>query len=198
MPIILLLDEDFPVTAEHEVYWRALGRFIHRYAMLEQQIAYLLSLCAKVPKERAQALFSGVRVKDAMGMIEKLREVRGDPEDPDLTRLKKHLGDITDMRNNIVHYGATLHADGFHVKNTRTIPRLQTNTAVSAAQLEAMTDDMQTMAATLYVHQCIESQGKFDAADFVTDWREVGRSPWKYKPPPQGGGQNKRRDGPTR
>lgn len=55
MPIILLTDEDFTVTLEHETYWKALGRFIYRYSMLEQQIAYLLALTAKLQTERVQA-----------------------------------------------------------------------------------------------------------------------------------------------
>jgi hypothetical protein len=126
-------------------------------------------------------------------MIDRLREVRGDGEDADLARVKQQFGIITDMRNNIVHYGATLHGDGFRIRNTRTIPRLQTSTPVSVTDLDAMTEDLQTMAAAVYVHQCIESGQGFDPSNYATDWREVGRAPWHYKPPSQARDRGKKK-----
>jgi peptidoglycan/xylan/chitin deacetylase (PgdA/CDA1 family) len=44
MAIILWHDPDFPITEAHHEYWAALGRFIHRFAMLEQEIHSLLTL----------------------------------------------------------------------------------------------------------------------------------------------------------
>jgi hypothetical protein len=183
MAIILMLDPDFPLTPGHDVYWKALGKFIHRFAMLEQQIAYLLQLSAKVPKETAQALFHGTRAKAAIDNLNRLREVRGLAEDPDWKRVVDQFGIINSVRNDIVHYGATLHDDGFKIASKRNIPRKQTVTQVDAPQLDAMTEDLQTIAATVFVQQCIANEGKFEG--YATDWREVGRAPWKYKPAQQ-------------
>ena len=139
---------------------------------------YLLQLSAKVPKETAQALFHGTRARSAIDQINRLREVRGMPEDADWKRAVDQFDLINGVRNDIVHYGATLHDDGFKIASQRNIPRKQTVTRVDAAQLDAMTDDLQTIAATIFVHQCLANEGKFEG--YVTDWREVGRAPWKY------------------
>jgi hypothetical protein len=194
MPIILMLDPDFPITPEHEVYWKALGRFIHRFAMLEQQIAHLLALYAETPKGISQAVFSGVRAPLALSLIDRVRETKETPEDPDWNRLRAQFGIINSVRNDIVHLGAIMQSGGFKISNqARTIPSQVKTTSISATELDAMTDDIQTMAATIYVHQCIKNDGHFDAAKYATDWAEVGRAPWKYtlpKPPP---GQRKPR-----
>lgn len=190
MAIIVWADPDFPISPAHHEYWAALGRFIHRFAMMEQEIHFLLIRTAKLTREMGQALLSGTRAKDALSQIDRLREVQGIQEDKDFTRAKNQFNVINDLRNDIVHHGALLYSDGFRVSNQRrTIPRLHKITPVSARDIEAMTADLQTIAATIFVMQLL-GQGD-DPAAYKTDWREVGRSPWLYKAPQPDGAQKK-------
>lgn len=180
MAILVMADPDWPVGPEHQEYWTALGRFIHRFAMAEQSIHFLLRLTTKTPPEVSQAIFSGTRAKQALSLIDRTREALGLQPDPDFERAKAQFGIINGVRDDVVHHGAILYREGFLISNAqRTIKRQQFVKPISVADLSAMTEDLQTIAATLFVMQ-LDANGD-DPSRYLTDWREVGRSPWLYK-----------------
>lgn len=193
MAILLFADMDYPVTDKHREYWAALGRFIHRFAMLEQQIHFMLRLYADTPHEISQAIFSGVRGKAGLDLINRLREVKGLPDDPDFKRAIVQFGVINGVRDLIVHSGAILYGDQFIASNiNRTIPRAQKKTPVSAKGLDDMTEDLQTIFAAFFVRQ-IEANGD-DITAYKTDFRELSRAPWRYKLPGPDGRKRTVRD----
>src|SRR5579862_9713778 len=65
--------------AAHQRYWEALGRFIDLFAGTEAIMQLVLWRYANVPTDTARAIFSGVRLKEAIGYIKRIIEV----SDPD-------------------------------------------------------------------------------------------------------------------
>ena len=183
MAILLNMDPDYPVTPEHHAYWAALGRFIHRFAMMEQQFHFLLRLTSKTDDAASKAIFSGTRAKQAISWFDRINEARGHSPDADFERAKAQFNVINQMRDDIVHSGAILYQDGFLISNEqRTIARQVRITPVSVADLESMTADLDTIAATVFIMQLVANDDEPSA--YFTDWREVGRSAWQYKLPP--------------
>jgi hypothetical protein len=193
--ILLNVDHDEPITPERERYWQALGRFIHKFAIIEHQVAFALALYAKTPKGTAQAVFSGVRAGLALSLIDRIREARGAPADEDWNRAKGQFGIINSVRNDIVHFGALAESEGaFQISNAnRTIPSQAKVTPITADELDMMTDDLRTISETIFAHQLVES-GTEKGDKRANAARERGRAPWKYKPPRQARAQDKRRD----
>ena len=183
--ILLFADPDFPLSEEHYTYWSSLGRFVHRYAILEQEIHRTLCLYARTDNATSQAVFSGVKSKGAVDLIKRLREVRGLPRDADYDRAFAQFTTITNLRNDLLHEGAIRYPNGgFKVSNERkTIPRQQRITPISPADLDAMTEDLNTIFATLFVMQC--EAGEDDISLYRTDFRVLGRTAWQYKSAPQ-------------
>lgn len=193
MAVLLFADMDYPVTDKHREYWSELGRFIHRFAMLEQQIHFMLRLYAETTEIIAQAVFSGVRGKPGLDLIKRLREVKALPDDPDFDRAVEQFGLINSVRDLIVHSGAILYGDEFLASNkNRTIPRQQKSTQVSAKGLANMTADLQTIFAAFFVRQ-VEANGA-DITAYATDFRKLSRAPWLYKPPAQGAKKHNAQD----
>ena len=174
-------DLDHPITPAHHTYWEALGRFVHRFAMMEQEIHHLLRLTASTDTDVSRALFSGTRAKQALSWIDRIRAVQNLPNDPDFDRAKKQFTLINGTRDDVIHNGALLYQTGFRVSNAhRTIPTQQRIVPISADTLDAMRDDLQTIAATVFVMKLLASGD--DPNLYTTDWREVGRAEWRYKP----------------
>src|SRR5438270_349998 len=90
---------------------RELGIFIMEFATTESILLMGLSDAAGVSHDTARAIFSGVKNDAARSMINRLREIKGLPEDPILKRAFDHLGLITAIRNDLVHYGPTFTGD---------------------------------------------------------------------------------------
>jgi hypothetical protein len=178
--IILNLDPDWPLTEKHPVYWAALGRFVHRFALLERQIHYLLQLWAGMKQEPAQVLLAGVKASAAVDMIPKLRASAGRGFDEDLKRAFEHYKRINSVRNLIVHFAAILERDAFVARDGKRPPHEDRVVAVQPDTLDAMTDDLQTIAATLFVSQCEANGAPIES--FKTDWREVGRAAFRFNP----------------
>jgi hypothetical protein len=192
-PLLINIDPVILQAAGLKDYWLALGEFIHRFARVEQQVAYTLTLYTKLPIETARAVFSGVRAKDAFSLIDRIRETRGLEIDEDWLRAKAQFGVINSVRNDIVHLGAILEGhDQLQISNkSRTIPSLVKTTPISAKELNAMSVDLSVISETLYAHQLIET-GKRPDHPFVMIARTNGRAPWQYKPPQQAPVQRKR------
>lgn len=181
MAIILMRDPDWwGCPSLYEEYWMALGRFVHRYATLEQEIHHTLKMFSETSDEVAQAVFSGTRAKGAWEFIDRIREAKGRTKNDDYKRSSDHFGLITSVRDALMHQGALLHGEGFRTSNEhRTIHRSRRIIPVSPDDLAAMTADLDVIFATIFEMQC-EADGT-DITKYKTDLPALGRSAWRYK-----------------
>lgn len=89
-------------------YYRALGHFVHVYALVEAAMALTLWHYAKTPHHLARALFSGVRVRDGIDLIKRAAIATNASQEAreELKYIFDQLGAINSARNDILHYGA--------------------------------------------------------------------------------------------
>jgi hypothetical protein len=167
-------------TETHRTYWLSLGRFIHRFALLEQQIHYLLRIASKISRQADQALLSGTRADAAISLLRRSYEVHGETEDPVLTRAIAQFGIINSARNDVVHMGAIQDGDAFLVTNqNRTIASKARTNRFTAEILDQMTADLETISAAVFVAQ--EIANRQPPTQKPIDWLQVAQSPWLYK-----------------
>lgn len=191
MPIYIRLGPEEP-TEEHYRYWKALGRFIHFYAITERETFTLFVDKAGLTREMAKALFSGLRVRDAMNLLRRVAETRGEEVPDYVERAMTQLTHITSARDNIVHHGATLHDGAFVVTNKhKTIPRAVYEAEFPPTVIDQMTADLETVGASFYVWLCGPSGRGWDSSG--VDWQVRAHAPWQYTPPPQENGRQQTR-----
>lgn len=91
---------------ENDAYWIALGRFVHLYSAAEAAMQVLLWDKAKVSSEVARAIFSGVKVREAINQVKRICEAEGDASYEIIKPAFDQLSTITSARNDILHFGS--------------------------------------------------------------------------------------------
>lgn len=171
-------------TQADPVYWQALGRFVEAFASAETVMFALLSFYAKVPNDAAKALFSGTRVDASVKLIRRLIAVDdpGEERRQELELTFAQLGAINDARNDIIHYGSWVTTEGRMTTNFSRahLPQNVTWRPVSAAVLDAMTDDLHVIVTHLLLHRQYPSVE--DTRDRLLRF-QMTPEPWRYTPP---------------
>ncbi len=110
-PQIAALVED---VLEHikrsDTYYTALGKFVSEFSRVETTLHGSLTIFAGVKNPVARAIFGGLKVEGHLQLIKRIADSK------DWTPLKKekleeiinHLGPINKLRNDILHYGASM------------------------------------------------------------------------------------------
>jgi hypothetical protein len=93
---------------------------------------------------------------------------------------------ISNVRNELVHYGASSTAEGLIVTNARVahIPSKIRSQIVSSETLEALRIDLGTINIKLMFELYQDWPDIFDALNEPI--AQLGPTPWRYKPPLQG------------
>lgn len=176
-------------------YWRALGKFIDEFASIETGMHLLLQQRTRTPLELARAVFSGVRVKDAMDLIRRVAQVR--PLEPEIAADQEfifaQLTLINNIRNDIIHYGASVWmAPGewlvWNWVTALTDKKLRTF-RVSPSLLLDLAHDLRKIHVHLVERHLWREPGlpsPFPKRDLA-----LLDAAWRYKPPPQGHGHRK-------
>lgn len=154
------------------------------FAHAEALIQLLLWKVAGLQMPLAQAVLSGVRVDQAMSLINRALDASGRVDDKfALERLFSQFGLLNRTRNDILHYGAILaEKDVATVSNALVahIPSRVREIKVSIFNLEQMSFDLRVIAYALgqiaLLDAPIAEEGKANPC--------LLRS-WRYKPPPQ-------------
>ena len=176
--------------ARYEKYCRNLGRFIDRYAMAESILLALLETEAGVSEQVALCVFSGVRVDNAKSFINRLREVKGLPEDKLLSRAFAQFTVLNTARNDIVHNGAIVKPDVIEILNPAHIPERVRKLTISDVTFDEMESDLNTIMAAILLYQYNNNDAYFRNPD-VLDPEGAGNlerdasAPWRYTPPQQ-------------
>jgi hypothetical protein len=170
-----------------EEYYSELGRFIHRFAVVEAALQVTLWHYAKTSPPIARAVFSGARVDGAISFIKRIIQVQDPGQDAkqDLEEIFAQINVINGVRNLIVHFGATFGETEATTSNSLlalTPDRIQ-RAPVSAKILEDMNFDLTTILSRLVG---AHTEGKRNRAnDFAR------QTAWHYKPPAQANNRQK-------
>ena len=175
-------------------YWRALGKFVDQFSEIETGMHLLLWERTRTRMEIAQAVFSGVRIKEAMSLINRVAEVRPLSKEAkaDQDYIFAQLRLITDVRNDILHYGAInlqpgeLLVTNWLVALTESRKR---SILVSSQILLNLTRDLRKIQAHLIEHHLWREAG-LPSPLSRSDLRLLNAS-WKYTPPQQARGRRK-------
>ena len=93
---------------DDQAFHSALGKFIQTFSTVEAWMQRALWCYAKTPEPIGRAVFSGVRIKEGMGLIGRICDVSriSSKKRADLKYIFGQLGIINDLRNDMLHYGA--------------------------------------------------------------------------------------------
>jgi hypothetical protein len=161
----------------HE-YWYHLGRFINSFSQAEAQILLLLRKISRISPAAAGVVFHGLRLEQAKDQINNLLSVRGNEKRKmRLARPFDHLMAIGTIRNNIVHWGATLEREGgFKVSNKKYSPLKPKESMINIDDLDALYKDLSVIHILLW----LETN---DVRSGDPMYRSVAQVPWLYIPP---------------
>jgi hypothetical protein len=184
-------------THIRERYWRALGKFVDEFAAIETAIHILLMQRTNTPLDIARAVFSGVRIQEAMKLIGRVSEVR--PLDAKTKADQKYvfaqLNVITDFRNAILHYGArTITPSEFEVTNWLMAlnESRQVKIRVSAKTLLQLVHDLRKIEVHLMARHMLREPDLM--LPFTRSELNLLNASWRYIPPEQAQRRRKTRD----
>lgn len=179
MPNDLLLQALIgPPTA----YWEALGRFVSLYSMVEESMQAALWRCAGVKPPVAPAIFSGTRAKAASEYIDRIAEAQRWPKSKraEIKDVFKQLSELTQTRNDILHYGASMSGPGEWVVDNKLAAHVEKKirrTKISVKILNQMSED----AYKIMLHVVgIEKRGKDVPAPPSVE--AILKRAWLYRP----------------
>jgi hypothetical protein len=183
--------------SERERYLIALGLFVENFARCEGMLIMLLSRLTGVTDMTSRAVFSGVRSDTARSHIRRILQARQEDEPEALKRALDHVGVITGIRNDLMHYGANMIEGEMIISNEFiAMPGAGRKTPISANILTCLSQDLMTASAAL-AHFHFGYHGiPLEAMDH---WHKLAQRAWLYKPPrPSGNHQKPRAQRPSR
>lgn len=185
------------LDSELNEFWRSLGEFLTTFSQTERLLRQLLAKLAGVKPKIAIALFSGTRVDAATSYINRLlvainadRKTRAE-----LQRLFTHLGKITQIRNDILHYGGLRYKSNIFLASNYAVALTDAQarvTFLTAKSLSEMNADLVQINQHLAVHITKLIFARPVLKGFPR------RKPWLYKPLQLSAGQKRRRSKPPK
>lgn len=160
-------------------FWEAIGSFVSTYALVETNMQRALWRSAGIAPPTAQALFSGTRTDAAMNLIRRIAEAeQWAPERKAITdNVFSQLGEITRLRNDLLHYGATPdELDSWTISNAivaHTAERLRV-TKITLLTLRDAEWDLYKIAT----HLVVIAHGWLHVPEF----NDILADAWRYKP----------------
>lgn len=171
-------------------YYEALGKFVTEFAEVEGMLFATLVNMADISFDFGQAVFSGMRAKNAADAISKLRNIRQtNPErysetglmSEDVEECLRKIGAINNVRNGILHYGVSIDSGGKMIARTSHVPpanKQDRYLEVSIETLDNMTSDLRKIARTLLYYGMSTDDSRSAMLGFC---EEAMRSAWRHK-----------------
>ena len=164
-------------------YLETLGLFVHRFAAAETMLYRLLVIQTGLDSGPAAAILSGLRMKPAMDALNRLFETEGRTDEKDaLAPAFKQLGDISSIRDDILHHGTLsdefgeLYVSNVHRKH---LAQKATTRRVTTDDLFYMSIDLEVIEA-FFVCSMIRTLGS--PSDYVREhYERCASDPWLYK-----------------
>jgi len=166
------------------VYFEAVGRFCSEFSILEAVMFNTLAFYAKVPNKMARAVFSGVRVRAAMGYIKRIIQIEdpGEENKRDLEYVFKQIEAINTLRDDILHQGSVLTDDKGRITSNivrNFTPERLVERSASTDTLNAATADLTKIGLHLALHSTCPQVSLAQRA--AIEGCEVLNDPWQYK-----------------
>ena len=138
------------LSGDHRTYDRfyaALGRFVAEFSDVEAYLQTVMWRAAGVKPPVAPAVFSGVRIDQAISFMNRIADAKRWPKRrrDEFSYLSQQLGIINKLRNDILHYGAeTDYAGRWLVSNEKFIhtPERLRETYIDERELANATSDL--------------------------------------------------------
>lgn len=167
-------------------YFQALGRFVAMFSAVESVVQTLFWQMTGVDERVAPAVFSGVRMDAAQGLIKRVLEVRTFPklDRAELDAVLSQLTTITKVRNDILHHGAYPRGSRGFVTSNRIVaftPDRLRETSASPEVLDALHADLNRMAILLG-GAFLAVRGLELTDGMAATLEEARRDAWRYKP----------------
>ena len=165
-------------------YFEALARFCYEFSILEAVMFNTLAFYAKVTNRMARAVFSGARVRTAMGFIERIVQIEdpGEENKKDLKCIFKKLKAINTFRDDILHQGSILTDDKGRITSNivrNLTPERPKERSASTETLNAATADLRKVCLHLACHYACPQASLAQRA--ALEGCEVLNDPWQYK-----------------
>ncbi|AQR74937.1 hypothetical protein [Sphingomonas sp. LM7] len=134
-------------------YWQALGRFVFYYAYLEDAMQQTLRRVTRTPPAVGKAIFSGVRVSQAISNIRRTYEARGEAVPAFLEETMQKAGAINSERDRILHHGIYFRAwdEGIVTDQARQLDRKVRTTQITVPLLDDLNWDTMVVWSRLVV-----------------------------------------------
>ncbi|MHA1548016.1 MAG: hypothetical protein ACTSU0_10020 [Alphaproteobacteria bacterium] len=173
------LDE---ISLDIDSFLYSLGRFVSTFANTETHIQTVLWHFAGVEAPIAPAVFSGVRINAALGSLKRIADAKkwDKRKTDELKELSQRMGEITQLRNDILHFGATPDWPKGHVVSNRLFAHTEERireTRVTAARLDAANADLHKIQD----HFTVLAWNDIIPEDARSDFVATLRRPWQYK-----------------
>jgi len=168
--------------ARIRAYYEALGRFVDTYSEVETAIHVTLRHYADTPPEIANIAFASVKADTGMTFIKQIAKATGCQKEvlDDLEDIFNQLGIINGVRNHILHYGASMVAEGKgYVSNAMRAKGQPTEFPMSPDLLDDMWHDLQRILARLYYDHLGRPGPRDEEGLKIPDPHQ--HAPWKYK-----------------
>gem|GEM_PF-4429400 len=171
-----------------ERYFDALGKFAHSFAETETALRYLLQSETQIKSEIFRAIYSNANVGRLITDLRTVLKATGARDFRRISSLVKHLEDISEARNAILHNAVVSDEAGilFAISEGRLPPA--NKFPASPETLSDMQADLETIRICFYA-RIAEKQIFADSAELpalfvpmIEFSREAVALPWRYKP----------------
>jgi hypothetical protein len=178
--------------AKGDKYLRAVGWFVTIFAVIEKVSFETLTHFTGTSPTIAACIFSGTRITDAMSYLKRISEATNWSEGKIqlLDHIKRQLGEITQLRNDLLHYGTTGQtADTLLVTNAHLahISSRIRETKISTDILTKASTDL--MAIMFFLHELADKVDWHKIPSPMSDAAKLGVIPgafaryaWMYRP----------------
>ncbi len=182
--------------AEGDKYLRAVGWFVTIFAVVERVSYETLQHFSGTSPTIAACLFSGTRIDAAMNYLKRIAEATDwlDGKTKLFEHIKSQLGEITQLRNDLLHYGAkgetpdTLIISNEHSAHIKSRIR---ETKISAKILDDAATDL--LAIMFFLHELSDKINWHSTNSPMSEAAKLGvipgafaKVPWRYKPERRG------------
>jgi hypothetical protein len=178
------MPKPYDCLSEREIFLLALGTFVDRFAVAENNLKEMLGVTAVLSEEMRLALLSGVKTDLAISNIRRVYRAHGHEPPAHIESILAQLKQINDARNLMLHQGHTRApklgeyiAISTNLGATLGEPK---TVRVSAETLSDMTSDLD--------HIITVTRVEIEGARAEPNRRKDARAlpvPWRYKPQEQ-------------
>jgi hypothetical protein len=175
-------------------YYAALGRFVSRFSQVETTLQTSLWIIARIKPPVAPAIFNGLKIEGCLQVIKRIADAKNwsAAKKKRLEEITNRLGPINRLRNDILHYGASINLsmeDAWLLSNKRYahIPQKIRETLITPAILNDASSDLDKLFY-LIIFLGLDDRGtKFSRSTKATLQKSFPAAlggAWLYKPPP--------------